>query len=61
VIFTLRSDTVLPGFDDKIAELERTRRWTLVDRGDEFQALPTGEPDVLVRVWAFRVLDPEPA
>ena len=24
--------------------------------GDEFQALPTGEPDVLVRVWAFRVL-----
>jgi MFS family permease len=38
VIFTLRSDTALPGFDDKIAELE-----------------------VLVRVWAFRVLEPEPA
>jgi SAM-dependent methyltransferase len=61
VIFTLRSDTALPGFDDKIAELERTRRWTLVDRGDEFQALPSGEPDVLVRVWAFRVLEPEQA
>ena len=59
VIFTLRSDTALPGFDDKIAELERARRWTLVDRGDEFQALPRGEPDVLVRVWAFRVLDPK--
>jgi MFS family permease len=56
VIFTLRSDTALPGFDDKIAELERARRWTLVDRGDEFQALPKGEPDVRVRVWAFRVL-----
>ncbi len=61
VIFTLRSDTALPGFDDKIAELERARRWTLVDRGDEFQALPRGEPEVLVRVWAFRVLEPEPA
>ncbi len=32
------------------------RRWELVERGDEFQALPTGEPEVLVRVWAFRVL-----
>jgi SAM-dependent methyltransferase len=61
VIFTLRSDTALPGFDDKIAELERARRWALVDRGDEFQALPKGEPEVLVRVWAFRVLAPEPA
>jgi MFS family permease/ubiquinone/menaquinone biosynthesis C-methylase UbiE len=60
VIFTLRSDTSLPGFDDRIAELERTSRWLLVDRGDEFQALPKGEPDVLVRVWAFRVLEPEP-
>jgi len=58
VIFTLRSDTALPGFGDKIAELEQGRRWALVDRGDEFQALPRGEPGVLVRVWAFRVLDP---
>ena len=23
---------------------------------DEFQALPIGEPEVLVRVWAYRVL-----
>ena len=59
VVFTLRSDTALPGFDDKIAELERARRWELVDKGDEFQALPKGEPEVLVRVWAFRVLEPE--
>jgi MFS family permease len=58
VIFTLRSDQALPGFDDKIAELERAGRWELVERGDEFQALPRGEPEVLVRVWAFRVLEP---
>jgi SAM-dependent methyltransferase len=61
VIFTLRSDRDLPGFDDKIAELERSRRWELVERGDEFQALPGGEPAVRVRVWAFRVLEPEAA
>ena len=61
VIFTLRSDQPLPGFEDKIAELARAGRWELVERGEEFQALPQGEPEVLARVWAFRVLDPEPA
>jgi MFS family permease len=59
VIFTLRSDQALPGFDEKIAELGRTGRWELVERGPEFQALPLGEPEVLVRVWTFRVLEPE--
>jgi MFS family permease len=57
VIFTLRSDDGgPPGFDEKIVELEDARRWELVERGAEFQAMPVGEPDVLVRVWAFRVL-----
>ena len=56
VIFTLRSDRVPPGFEDKIAELRGSGGWELVGRGDEFQALPEGEPEVLVRVWAFRVL-----
>jgi SAM-dependent methyltransferase len=55
VIFTLRSDQIPPGYEDKIAELENAGRWELLERGDEFQALPTGEPEVLVRVWAFRV------
>jgi predicted TPR repeat methyltransferase len=56
VIFTLRSDQRLPGYDEKMAELSDAGRWEPVERGDEFQALPSGEPDVLVRVWAFRVL-----
>lgn len=57
VIFTLRSDEGRPpGFEEKMADLEGARRWELVERGDEFQAMPIGEPDVLVRVWAFRVL-----
>jgi SAM-dependent methyltransferase len=55
LIFTLRSDQMPPGFDEKFAELDRGGRWALVERGEEFQALPAGEPEVLVRVWAFRV------
>ena len=56
VVFTLRSDDPPPGFDDAIAQLTEAERWELVERGDEFQAMPTGDPGVLVRVWAFRVL-----
>lgn len=56
VIFTLRADRMPPGFEDKIAELEDASRWKLIERGDEYQALPNGEPEVRVRVWAFRVL-----
>jgi SAM-dependent methyltransferase len=57
VIFTLRSDEGgPPGFKEKLADLSDSGRWELVERGDEFSALPVGEPDVLVRVWAYRVL-----
>jgi MFS family permease len=57
VIFTLRSDAGSPpGFDEKMAALSSASRWELVERGEEFQAMPIGEPSVLVRVWAFRVL-----
>ena len=56
VIFTLRSDQVLPGFEEKMQALADARKWELVEKGEEFQALPVGEPDVLVRVWVYRVL-----
>ena len=57
VIFTLRSDGGSPpGFDEKMAALADASRWELVERGDEFQAMPIGDPNVLVRVWVFRVL-----
>lgn len=56
VIFTLREDQTPPGFADKIAELESGSRWELVERSDEFQAMPHRHPEVLLRVWAFRVL-----
>ena len=56
VIFTLRSDQRLPGYDEKMAELSDAGRWETVERGGRVPGAPTGEPDVLVRVWAFRVL-----
>ncbi len=56
MIFTLRADQMPPGYEEKIAELQSRGRWELVERGDEFQALPLGEPEVVVRVWVFRVL-----
>lgn len=56
VIFTLRCDQASPGYEETIGELEDAGRWQLVVRGDEYQALPVAEPDVLVRVLAFRVL-----
>ena len=55
VVFTLRSDRTPPGYEDKLATLADSGAWSLVERGDELQALPSGEPEVLVRVWAFRV------
>jgi SAM-dependent methyltransferase len=54
LVFTLRSDRTPPGYDEKMAELEASGRWEPVERGDEFQAMPTSEPEVLVRAWAFR-------
>jgi predicted TPR repeat methyltransferase len=55
VVFTLRSDETPPGYEATIAALTEASRWELAERGDEFQAMPTSEPEVLVRVWAFRV------
>jgi predicted TPR repeat methyltransferase len=55
VIFTLRSDQPPLGFDDAIAALEAAGRWQLVERGEHFQAMPTSEPEVLVRVWVYCV------
>ena len=44
VVFTLRSDRTPPGYEAKLAGLREEGRWELVERGDEFQAMPTSEP-----------------
>ena len=56
IIFTLRSDITPPGFTERQLELETQGAWTLAERGDEFQSLPHGEPEVHHRVWAYRVV-----
>jgi predicted TPR repeat methyltransferase len=55
LVFTLRSDEMPPGYAEKLRELQRTRKAAIVEQGEEFQAMPAGEPEVLVRVWALRV------
>ena len=56
LIFTLRSGPDAGWLRGEDRRAREARRWELVERGEEFQALPLGEPEVLVRVWVFRVL-----
>jgi len=56
IIYTLRSDRTPPGFLERQRVLEQDNAWVLAQRGEEFQSLPRGEPEVHHRVWAFRVL-----
>jgi SAM-dependent methyltransferase len=55
IIFSLRCEVPLPEFSAKFEELESSGRWELVEQGDDYQAVPKGEPDVLHRIWVFRV------
>lgn len=54
-VLTVR-DTVLEaqGFRVKFAELERERRWTLVDESPAFRAFAIAEPEVMVQAFVFR-------
>ena len=42
VIFTLRSDQRLPGYDEKMAELSDAGRWETVERGRRVPGAPYG-------------------
>ena len=56
VIFSLRPDVYEnSGFREKQDELESQGRWQLVDRTEEFQPMPRGEPEVVHRIWVYRV------
>ena len=56
IIFTLRSDITPPGFIERMQGLVEAGAWGLAERGEPFQSLPHGEPEVHHRVWAYRVL-----
>ena len=56
IAFTMRPDVYeRNGFRERQRQLEADGVWELVSRGDEFQGLPKGEPDVMFRVWVYRV------
>lgn len=56
VVFTLRPDVYEEdGFREKQAELESAGKWELAEVTEPVQVLPKGEPEVLHRVWVYRV------
>ena len=57
VVFSMRTDFYTEGgFDVKQAALEEAGKWRLVERGEPFQPMPNGEPDIWYEVWAYEVL-----
>ena len=57
IVFTLRTDVnERDGFRETQAAFEAANAWVLAMVSDPFQALPQGEPDLLHRVWAYRIL-----
>ena len=56
IVFSLRPDVYENnGFRERQDELEAQGKWQLVERTEEFQPMPKGEPEVTHRVWAYRV------
>ena len=56
IVFSLRPDVYENnGFRERQDELEAQGKWQLVERTEEFQPMPKGEPEVRHRVWAYRV------
>ena len=56
IVFSLRPDVYENnGFRERQGELEAQGKWQLVERTEEFQPMPKGEPEVTHRIWAYRV------
>ena len=57
VVFSMRTDFYTEGgFDVKQASLEAAGKWRLLERGQPFQPMPNGEPDIWYEIWAYQVL-----
>ena len=57
VVFSMRTDYYTEGgFDVKQRSLEEAGKWRLVQRGEPFQPMPNGEPDIWYEIWAYEVL-----
>ena len=57
IVFSLRPDVYEHnGFRERQDALESQGKWQLVERTEEFQPMPKGEPEVMHRVWVYRVM-----
>ncbi len=57
IVFTLKTDVYLEnGFKQKMEQLESDKVWEILEVSDEFHPLPIGEPEVLHKVWIYKVL-----
>jgi len=56
IIYTLRTDLYEgAGFKEKNNSLVQSGKWVLVEKGDDIQGLPKGEPDQYLHAWVFVV------
>jgi predicted TPR repeat methyltransferase len=56
IIFSVRADVyLLQGFKEKQDALEEEGRWQLVEKTEPFQSLPLEDPEILNRVFVYRV------
>ena len=56
IVFSLRVDLYEDGgFKEHQAGLEEAGKWELAELSDPYHPLPKGEPDVIHRIWAYRV------
>ena len=56
IIYSLRTDLYEgAGFKEKNNSLAQSGKWALVEKGDEIQGLPKGEPDIYLQAWIFEV------
>ena len=56
VVFSLRVDLYEEGgFKEYQSALEESGNWTLAELSEPFQPLPRGEPELIHRVWVYRV------
>lgn len=56
IVFTIRPDFhEQSDFKKKQADLESAGKWQLLERGEDFQGLPVGEPELIYNIWVYRV------
>ena len=56
IVFSLRPELYdQGGFRETLADLEAADRWCLAECSEPYHPLPKGEPEVVHRIWVYRV------